>query len=88
MMSINAGQMIDILKSVHSDTIVLVDGYEEGFAEDIRVQEVSVSRNGNGLRDGIYGRHSKIGWRGNPDEVTMRAVLIGEDRHDIMSERG
>ncbi len=76
-------ELIEKLGKLDASLTVVLDGYEEGFAEEIHIHTVYLKRNGNGTEDGIYGRHSRP-WRDvrKPEkDWDMKAAYIGEGRH-------
>jgi len=85
------GQLIELLKSYDPEMEVVVDGYEEGFAEPAYVVPIYIKRDGNGNRDGIYGRHSRVTAHPMDPESSlvyplkfkwdMKALFIGEGRY-------
>ena len=79
-------ELIEKLKLHEPNATVVTDGYEEGFAEDVRVLDVFLKRNGHGAKDGgVYGRHLRP-W-GNAEKPEkdwdMKAVCVGQGRHLI-----
>jgi hypothetical protein len=82
-------ELIEVLSKLDPRSTIVVDGYEDGYAEDVKVLPVFLLRNGHGETDGIYGRHSNpnVGpqrWRQDATDPKsnhdMNAVLIGEGR--------
>lgn len=76
----------DVIKALQRKdpaAVVVVDGYEEGFADDIEVCDVYLERNLHGEKDGLYGKHGRpYGDATKPEKGwNMKAVLIGEGRH-------
>ena len=77
------GELIEKLGIYPKGALIVVDGYEEGFAEDIKVKRLRVVLNKHEESDGgVYARHGRIdkygGDEGKPQETV---VFIGEGRH-------
>ena len=73
-------ELIEKLGVWPGDSLVVVDGYEEGFAENIKVKRISIVPDKHGDSDGsLYGRHGRV------DKYTdthwVKAIFIGEGRH-------
>ena len=78
------GDLVEKLTMYAEDTLIVVDGYEEGFADNIQVKRLRVVLNKHG-EDGdssVYAPHGRIdkygGDKGKPQETV---VFIGEGRH-------
>lgn len=76
------GDVIKALQEKNPTDLVVVDGYEEGFAEDIRVRDVYLIKNKHGDKDGLYGKHGRPHYDATKPEKgwDLKAVLIGEGR--------
>ena len=76
-------ELIEKLAVWPKDALVVVDGYEEGFAEDIKVKRISIVVDRHGESDGaLYGRHGRVDkWNGARNKHQKKAIFIGEGRH-------
>ena len=76
-------ELIDRLGVYPKDSLVVVDGYEEGFAEDIKVKRIRVALNKHEIEDGgVYARHGRVDKYGSDDgKAQAMVVFIGEGRH-------
>lgn len=68
--------VIETLGAYPPEMLVVVDGYEDGFAEDIVISLIDVAENHHGTKDKIYGRHGRADdHKGGPKK---RVLFIGE----------
>ena len=76
-------ELIDKLSIYPKDMLIVIDGYEEGFAEAIKVKRLRVVLNKHEESDGsIYARHGKIDKYGSDDgKPQATVVFVGEGRH-------
>ena len=75
-------ELIEKLSIYPEDTLIVVDGYEEGFAEDIKVKRIRVALNKHGTDSSVYAPHGRVDkWGGDDGKPQASVVFIGEGRH-------
>ena len=74
--------LLEKLSIYPEDMLIVVDGYEEGFAEDIQVKRFRVVLNKHGTDSSVYAPHGRIDKYGDDDgKPQATVVFIGEGRH-------